>query len=134
MLLGHDIGAAGSDHRQLVATDPAREHFFLSGGGVEPPAVRALHEGDRERPSLVADDEHFAVGPLIDQSPPLGGGDGENLAILAGGRLIRRGDQLLSLRAEDGQQFVRLPGLAASISARTASSGVANVRWAGLEP
>ncbi len=83
-------------------------YLFLSGGGVELPAVRALHDWDRERPSLVADDEHFLVGSLIDQSPAFRGRHGEDLEVLACGRLIRRGHQLPSIRAENRQEVVQL--------------------------
>ena len=131
-VLCRDIGTADPDHRQLVATDPAREHFFLSRGGVESPALPTLHERDRERPSLVADDERLAVGPLIEQAPPFGGGDREDLAIPARGRRVRRCDQLLSPRGRRWPAFrPAFPALTASISPRTASSGVANVRWVG---
>src|SRR4029453_3098166 len=66
--LSPHIRMASSDRRNLVPTDPARKHFFFSGSGVELPAVPPLYDGDRERPSLVADDEYFLVGSLIDQS------------------------------------------------------------------
>ena len=83
----------------------------LPAAVVESPALRVLHERNRERPFLVADDERLAVGALIQQPPPFGDGDREDLAVPARGRRIGRGDQLLSVGTEDGQQFVQVPGL-----------------------
>jgi hypothetical protein len=49
------------------------------------------------------------LGRLDRPVATLGGGDGEYLPILAGGRLVGRGEQFPALRAENGQQIVHLP-------------------------
>ena len=87
-LLRGDVGAAGRDRLQLVASDPPRQHFFLAGGGVESPSVCLFDERHREGPVLVADDERLSTGRRILETPLLSERDSEHLAVHPSGRGI----------------------------------------------
>ena len=71
-------------------------------------AVPILHDGDRKRPSFVPDNERLAIAPLIDQPPSFGSGHGEHLTVFPAGGRIRSGGQLLSVAAEDGDEFLEI--------------------------
>src|SRR5262249_11017573 len=63
-LLSVDIGETGLDRAQLVAADTAIKDLLAAGRGIEPPRAILAHERDRERPILLADNQHGFVRTL----------------------------------------------------------------------
>ena len=57
----------------------------------------------------MADDEHAAVGTVVGEPPPFGGGDDEDFAVLARRSWIGGIDQRLGVRAKKLHQLVELP-------------------------
>ena len=80
-LLRFYVGQRNANRRQLVATDAARQYFFLTGTRIEHPALRAFDERDRERPRLVTDDEFLVRGVAIFEMPAFGHRRYEHVAI-----------------------------------------------------
>src|SRR4029453_8299072 len=106
--LRSDIRSTGLDHRELIASDPARSDFFLSRNRVEAPCGSVLHDGDWKRPSFVPHNERLASAPLIDQPPSFGSGYGEHLTVFPGGGWICSGGPLLPVAAKERDEFLEL--------------------------
>ena len=66
--LGLDVGAHRLERGQFVLADAAVQDFLLAGLGVEEPPAILLHDGNRERPGVVAHFEH-AFGVRLMHEP-----------------------------------------------------------------
>ena len=131
-LLRGDVGPADPDHRELVPPDPSGQHFFLSRRGIESPAVRVVRKGHWKGPFFIADDEHLARGSLIDEPPSLGDRRREYFPIPARGRRIGRVNELLTVRPEDGDDFLQCSRFGRRDQCpHRVLRRVANVRWRG---
>src|SRR4026209_2275854 len=67
-LLRRNVGAASLDHGQLVAPDSPGDYFLFPCERVEPPLSTVVHDRNRKRPGLVADDEGLGL-TIIDEPP-----------------------------------------------------------------
>src|SRR3954468_18328285 len=88
-LLRIDEGEGGFDGVELIAPDAAGEYLLTACRRVELPAAVLAHQRDRERPLLVADDQHSLVPALSHDLMPAvvgfehalaGGGIGDGIA------------------------------------------------------
>ena len=100
-----DVGAEHIDGIALVAADATVDQFLDALLRCEAPAVAGLHERDRERPRLVADDEHTTVWTrLLEDAQRLHRRE-DPRTVRARRRAIGIDDDVLVLVAEDREQL-----------------------------
>ena len=100
-LLRVEIRVQHDDRVALVRADTAVDELVLALFGREPPALAALHQRNRHRPRLIADQQHAPILPLlVEKAIRLHRGDrlGARRRVC---RPVGRDDQCLVLVAED---------------------------------